>query len=72
MNLKNIGRVLNEIGDCMVMLVKDKDFVLEVNGISIPAGGFVKRIFKSTILGMVSALRGVEEPHEIIIKVRYE
>ena len=64
--------ILNEIGDCMVMLVKNKDFVLEVDGSTIPAGGFVKRIFKSTILGMVSSLRGVEEPHEVIIKLRYK
>ncbi len=56
----------------MVMLVKNKDFELEVNGEPIPAGGFVKRIFKSTILGMISSLRGVEEPYEVIIKVRYD
>ena len=59
-------------GDNMVSQAKDTDFVLEVDDIPIPTGGFVKRIFKSTILGMISSLRGVEEPRKIIIKVRYD
>lgn len=56
--------------DCIVLQTKDDEFVLEVNGISIPVGEFVTKFFKNTILGMVSVLKGVEQPQEIAIKLR--
>ena len=58
----------------MILAIKSTDFVLKVNGKSIPTGGFVKKIFKSTILGMLSSLRGiddVDDVHDVFIEIHY-
>ena len=70
-----VSQILKYIGDYMIMLVKSKDFILKVNGKSIPAGGFVKKIFKRTILGMLSSLRGiddVDDVHDVLIEIHYD
>lgn len=60
--------------DCIIG-VGSGDLVINVDGRSLAVGGFVEEIFKSTILGMVSSLKGVKgvgNPQEIKINVRYD
>ena len=51
---------------------KGDDIDLLVNETHVPLNIFIKSFMARTILGMVSSLRGVEEPHEVIIKLRYK
>ena len=43
---------------------------LEIDGISIPLNTFAEKVFRNTILGMVSSLKGIDEnPQRITLTV---
>ena len=48
---------------------KKIDLTLKVDGQDIPIGHFVEEIVSGGILGMVSTLKGVEDPQKIEITI---
>jgi molybdopterin-guanine dinucleotide biosynthesis protein B len=52
-------------------LKKEKPLIeLFVNGENIPMKSFVQRVFANTLLGLISSLRGVEDPKDILIRFK--
>lgn len=43
---------------------------LQVNGKNIPLSGFPSRIIRETVIGMLSALKGVSNPKNIILNIK--
>ncbi|UCE36407.1 MAG: molybdopterin-guanine dinucleotide biosynthesis protein B [Thermoplasmata archaeon] len=58
----------NTFEDCYYF--SEKRVSLEVGGNEIPLGKFAKEMVAGTIAGMVSSLKGVEEPKDIKIEIK--
>jgi molybdopterin-guanine dinucleotide biosynthesis protein MobB len=56
----------NRVEDCEPKRLQFSDYELVVNGERVPCTGFVEEIIKNTVIGMVSALKGVNTAIEAV------
>jgi hypothetical protein len=52
------------------MSAKELDLEVSVNGEPLETNPFVQKIIAGTVTGMLSSLRGVEEIHEVVLKLK--
>ena len=43
---------------------------VEIDGKKVPTNEFVRKVFTGVVEGLVASLKGVNDPREILIKVR--
>jgi len=63
------GRSTGEI-ESLDIAIEDDDVKVNLNNALVPTTSFVNKIFKSTIVGMVSSLKGVGEINKINISIK--
>ncbi len=65
----NLGEIIDFV-ERGVKMEENRRITVEVDGKKIPMNRFVQEIFVNTIGGMVSSLKGVENPRDVKIEVR--
>ncbi|MCZ7525575.1 MAG: molybdopterin-guanine dinucleotide biosynthesis protein B [Acidimicrobiia bacterium] len=61
---------VERVADVVAGTVQGTDVALVVDGRTVPVEGFPAQVVASTVLGLLSSLKGVGEPHEVLLRVR--
>jgi molybdopterin-guanine dinucleotide biosynthesis protein B len=66
-----VTKLVDLIEEKFLKLKQDTSLILRVDGEEVKLNNFVRSFIKNTILGMLSSLKGVENPQEILLKIKF-